>query len=285
MLPITFKDWQRHIATLLANTGITQEIFEARALITTVLGVSTDHLLLSGDMPVTPVQAATLREALERRCRHEPLSRILGRREFWGLDFQISSDTLDPRPDSETVITALCRHYPDRQQALTILDMGTGSGCLLLAALTECPNATGVGVDISVGALTVAKKNAATFGLHQRAQFLKANWGQGISGQFDVILSNPPYIEQNAIPTLAPDVRNFDPITALDGGLDGLDAYRSLMPDIQRLLSAQGIALLEVGMGQAEAVTAIASANGLQRIRTYQDLGDIPRCLVLGHEL
>ena len=166
----------------------------------------------------------------------EPLSRIIGRREFWGLEFLLSADTLDPRPESETVIEAILARLPDRDRAYRFLDLGTGTGCLLLALLSEYPAASGIGIDIAPGAARTARDNAERLGIGGRAQFAVGSWAAALTGRFDAVVANPPYIEHAAIADLPREVRQYDPIRALDGGADGLAAYRAIAADLQRLL-------------------------------------------------
>jgi release factor glutamine methyltransferase len=218
--------------------------------------------------------------AVDRRVGREPVSRILGAREFWSLSFAISADTLDPRPDSETLVTAVLSHIGDRTAPLTILDLGTGSGCLLLALLSELPAARGLGIDISEAAVRVARQNAVAQGLAGRSAFLCAPWGAALGGAWQVIVSNPPYIVSGEIPNLAPEVRNFDPPMALAGGADGLDAYRDLAPEIARLVAPGGLAALEIDPVQIENVEGVLQAAGLRGLGRVRDLAGKWRCVL-----
>ena len=208
------------------------------------------------------------------------MAHILGRREFWSLAFKVTADTLDPRPDSETLVQAVLDQVPDRSAALRLADFGTGTGCLLLALLHELPNATGVGVDVSAAALAVAAENADALGLAQRASFHRGNWDDGIDPGFDIVLSNPPYIPSGDIAGLQPEVASFEPRLALDGGSDGLDAYRRLGPAAMRLLVPGGLAAFEIGLGQGDSVRRIMAAAGLRHIATARDLGAVERCVL-----
>jgi release factor glutamine methyltransferase len=216
---------------------------------------------------------------LARRAAHEPVSRIVGHRHFWTLNLSVTPDTLDPRPDTETLIEAAVAAIPDRKTPLTVLDLGTGTGALLIALLSEYPEATGVGVDLSPGALAVAKANAEAHGVGDRAAFRQGSWADGVQGPFDLIMSNPPYIEQGDLAGLPPEVREHDPMLALDGGTDGLDAYRAIVPELSRLMTGGGLAILEIGAGQGDDVVAIADANGLKSTERRRDLGGIERAL------
>ncbi|HXP77293.1 MAG TPA: peptide chain release factor N(5)-glutamine methyltransferase, partial [Stellaceae bacterium] len=221
---------------------------------------------------------------LARRSAREPVSRILGYREFWSLRFELSAAALDPRPDSETLVESVLAALGARGRAFRILDFGTGSGCLLLALLSELPNAIGTGIDCSEGALETARRNAAALGLAGRARFVRGNWGDGLTGKWDVILANPPYIPSHELPGLMPEVALYEPRPALDGGADGLEAYRALAPAIARLLAPTGIAALEVGAGQATAAAGIMAKAGLALRTIRHDLSGVDRCLVLGRD-
>jgi len=215
-------------------------------------------------------------------AEHEPLSRIVGRREFWGLEFTLCGDTLDPRPETETVVEAVLRRVLDRDAPLRFLDLGTGTGCILLALLSEFPAATGFGVDLALGAVMTARRNAAALGLAERAHFLVGDWGTAMSGKFDVIASNPPYIASAALADLPPEVALYDPCLALDGGADGLGAYRALVVDLARLLQPGAVLVIEVGFSQAPAVAAMLRASGMAIEGCERDLAGIARCVVAG---
>jgi release factor glutamine methyltransferase len=215
---------------------------------------------------------------VHRRLAREPVSRIVGARAFWGRMFRVSPATLDPRPDSETLVAAALEVVAGR--AVRILDLGTGTGCLLLSLLAELPGASGVGVDISAEALLVARENARDHGLSERSEFLEGDWGRGLLEPFDLIVCNPPYIRQEDLVRLQPEVTNFDPALALDGGPDGLAAYRSLLRHLPPLAPAASI-LFEVGAGQSAAVAGMLQAlfNGSPeaQIRSWPDLSGIQR--------
>lgn len=228
-------------------------------------------------------QAATLERLVGRRLRREPLAYILGEKEFWSLRFEVGPGVLIPRPDTETVVEAALDQVADPTAPLRVLDLGTGSGCLLLALLSELPNATGLGVDASPDAVAVAGRNAARLGFAARAAFRLGTWGQGLDGPFDLIVGNPPYITEDEWPSLEPEIRAFEPEAALLAGPDGLDAYRALAPDGARLLAPGGILALEIGLGQGDAVREILGRHGLVVIDRYQDLAGIERCLIARH--
>jgi release factor glutamine methyltransferase len=219
-----------------------------------------------------------------RRLAHEPVAHLLGRKEFWGLELQVNADVLVPRPETETLIEAALDILKERRmQPLRIADLGTGSGALLLALLREFPNATGFATDRSAPALEVARANARHHGLTPRAAFILGDYGLALSGGFDLVVSNPPYISTADIAGLAPDVRDYDPLLALDGGTDGLQAYRAIAADARRLAAPGGVLILEIGAGQAEGVTALLAQAGMAAIGPPRaDLAGIPRAIIAG---
>jgi release factor glutamine methyltransferase len=269
------------VARRLAAAAITESRREARLLVALALGVEPGVVLGYPERPLEAAAQARLATLTARRAAREPYSRLAGRRQFWSLDLAISPDTLDPRPDSETLVeAALALLRGDRAAPLRILDLGTGSGCLLLALLSELPNAVGVGIDILPGAAITARRNAAALGLADRALFVAGDWGETISGRADVIVANPPYIPTVEIEALAPEVARYEPRRALDGGMDGLAAYRELAPVTRRLLAGDGIALFEVGAGQHEAVVRLLGDGGLALQSVKCDLSGVARCVV-----
>jgi release factor glutamine methyltransferase len=249
---------------------------DAELLLAEALGEERLAMLI-GRQPV-PADALARFEALcERRQRHEPVAHILGEREFWSLPLCVTRDVLVPRPDSETLIAEALRQFAGRPPA-TVLDLGTGSGALLLAALSEWPRARGLGIDRSEAALAVARENAARLGLAGRAEFRSGNWAEAVEGPFDLLLCNPPYVPDGT--PLMPDVAGYDPPGALFGGADGLDPYRLLLPQVPRLVAPGGCALFEFGQGQPDALLAMAAAQGLAA-RIVPDLAGRPRVLAL----
>ena len=265
-------------ARRLAAAGIENPRLEARLLLAHALGITQERLLRDRDAPVDPAALAPL---LARRIAREPLALILGCREFWGLPFAVSPATLVPRPESETLIEAAIAALPARRDVRAVLDLGTGTGCLLLAALGEFSAACGIGVDIVPAAAALAGANAAMLGLGGRADFVVADWGLALAGRFGLILANPPYIATGVIADLMPEVARHEPATALDGGVDGLSAYRRIVPDLPRLLRPAGVAVVEVGEGQAAPVAALARAGGLDVLAARPDLSGVARALVL----
>lgn len=264
-------------ASRLADVSDTPRL-DAELLAAHLFDIDRNTLLLSrldGDVP------AGFSALVERRMTHEPVAYILGHRDFWTLDLKVVPGVLIPRPDSETLIEAALTWFSPRTPA-TVLDLGTGSGALLLAALSEFPEANGTGVDQSPTALAVAAENAVRSGLHKRARFCAGNWGEGVDGQFDLILCNPPYISTQA--DLPETVAGFEPGEALFAGADGLDDYRILAPQIARLLSVTGCAAVEIGFDQAMSAGNLFRDAGLS-VEVRPDLGGRDRCLVLTKSL
>lgn len=263
----------------LFQAGIEEAASEARLLLCWASNCTRIELMQRDEIPDDVVEK--FQQAIQRRSAREPVAFITGEQGFWTLDLHVSPETLIPRSDSETLLEALLHHRPDRQQVKSMLDLGTGTGCLLLAALTEYPEAWGLGVDVAPGAAALARRNARRNGLSERAAFIAGDWAAAVKGRFDVVLSNPPYIEHAEMASLMPDVVKYEPHRALDGGDDGLMAYRILCRSLPHLLSEQGCAVLELGMGQAQAVMALAEAEGLKVLECRKDLGGVERALVL----
>jgi release factor glutamine methyltransferase len=257
---------------------------EARLLLAHSLACREEDLLREPRAPVPPEAAARFATLLRRRLGHAPIAHLLGEAEFWSLPFRVSPATLIPRPDSESLVEAALEACPDRAAPLRLLDLGTGTGCLLLATLSEYPAASGLGTDRVPEAAALAAGNARRLGLAARARFLAADWAAPLAARFDLILSNPPYIETAAIPGLMPDVARHEPASALDGGADGLAAYRRLAAILPGLLAPGGRAVLELGQGQRAAVESLARGAGLAPIACRADLGGIDRALVLARE-
>jgi release factor glutamine methyltransferase len=257
--------------------GIDDPRREARIGLCAALGVSQVALIVAPHEPLGSA-ACRVREFAKRREAGEPLSRILGKREFWGLSLLISPQVLDPRPETETIVDAASGLLRDRRdEPMRILDLGVGSGALLCALLTEFPNARGIGVDISTDAANVGLDNLRACGLSERAEIRVGDWTNGVEGRFDLIVSNPPYIPTSELPQLAPEVRDFDPWLALDGGIDGLAAFRRIMPETRSLLTPAGCLLAEFGAGQATKVLAIAEGSGFTDATIYKDLAGLDR--------
>jgi release factor glutamine methyltransferase len=242
-----------------------------------------------GTDPAPAAVAAAARSLTARRVRREPMAYILGEREFWGLPFKVTPAVLVPRPDSETVIEAVLSLLPDRDRAWRILDLGVGSGCLLLTLLRQYPKALGVGLDASPEALAVATENAAALGVGDRTTLVQGDWRRPewtdrLGGPFDLVVSNPPYIETTALDGLMPEVASFEPRLALDGGRDGLDAYRAIAAAGRELVAPDGHLAVEAGQGQALEISSIFSAAGLTPLSPWKDLGGIERVVAAHYQ-
>jgi release factor glutamine methyltransferase len=267
-------------AARLAEAGIERPQAEARLLLEATTGLSRAAVIGFPERTLGAVERDAFDAMVVRRCHHEPASRILGRREFWSLPFEVTPATLDPRPDSETLVSTVLGQLGDRAARRSIVDLGTGTGCLMLALLSELPHATGTGVDLSAEAIEVAQRNAAAHGLSERTRFVVDDWARRVSDRFDIVISNPPYIRSAEIGQLAPEVADHDPRAALDGGTDGLDAYRALLPQAKRLLAPDGLIALEIGRGQGPAIRDLARGVGLHESGSASDLAGIERCLM-----
>jgi release factor glutamine methyltransferase len=264
----------------LREAGIESPRLEARLLLAHTLGVGQAALLGDQQAVIPGAAAAAFAAVIERRTAREPLALITGRREFWSLDFLVSPATLIPRPDSETLIQAAAAAFSGRPPPRRILDLGTGTGCLLLAALQEFPDAFGIGIDIVPAAAALAARNAEKLGLDHRASFICSDWAEALLGRFELVLSNPPYIPTCDLVRLMPDVGRYEPRLALDGGNDGLTAHRRIVAGLPGLLARGGIAVLEAGIDQAARIIALAEDTGF-RSQAVSDLGGIPRAIVL----
>lgn len=270
------KAWAQAKARLQA-AGVDGPVIDARLLVEAAADGTRSDIVLDPYRTLTPAQAATLEDYLSRRERREPVSHILGRKGFWKIMLRVTPDVLTPRPDTETVVEFVLRDFPE-QAAWSVLDLGVGSGAILLALLAERPAAKGLGVDVSDEALAVARDNAATLGLETRVALLRSDWTTGLGGEaFDLVVSNPPYIASHVIETLEPEVRDHEPRLALEGGTDGLDHYRTLAPEILRVLKPGGRFAVEIGYDQKDAVEALFQTAGAVDVRTIRDLGDRDR--------
>ena len=270
-----------HAKTALIKADVTTPSLDARLLMQHILQVEHADLIANENRQLTDDQANTFQTYLTRRLAGEPVSRILGIREFYGRDFKTSPAVLDPRPDTETLIT-LCLEYlpPDLEQ--TILDLGTGSGILAITLLAERPHKRAVAADLSPAALAIASDNAKRWGVSRRISFTQSNWFENIEGTYDLIVSNPPYIPARDIPNLEIEVRNHDPHLALDGGKDGLDPYRAIAAQAAQFLVPNGIVAVEIGAGQAEDIISIFKTQNFKCLASHRDLGNHIRALAFG---
>ncbi|ASL40056.1 MULTISPECIES: peptide chain release factor N(5)-glutamine methyltransferase [Acetobacter] len=266
---------------LLAQAGIEGPRREARLLLIHALSLTPEQLLARS--PTENVPSEPFFSYVKRRAAHEPFAYITGSKGFWSLDLAVSPASLVPRGDTETLITSLLEYRPDQASVQNILDLGTGTGCLLLAALAEYPKARGVGVDINPQAAMLAHANAQRCGMQDHALFIAAEWDAALApnARFDVVLSNPPYIPTSDLADLMREVREHEPVRALDGGSDGLNAYRYLCGRLPFLLADGGLAVLEIGIGQEEALRALAATNALRVVDVKADLAGIARAVVL----
>jgi release factor glutamine methyltransferase len=267
----------------LTAAQVDSPVIDARLLVEAACGVTRLDIVTDPHRVVTAEQLAILDGYLERRARREPVSRILGRKGFWKIMVGVGPHVLSPRPESEVIVEQVLAAFPERM-AFNVLDLGVGSGAILLAILAERPAAKGLGVDISEEALANARENAANLDLGGRVALLRGDWTSGLAeGSFDVVVSNPPYIETAVIDTLDPEVREHDPRLALDGGPDGLDAYRALAPEILRVLKAGAPFFVEIGSTQKRAVEGLFSGAGAEGVVTIQDLAGHDR-VVTGYK-
>ncbi|MDD4615822.1 MAG: peptide chain release factor N(5)-glutamine methyltransferase [Alphaproteobacteria bacterium] len=277
-----------HSASLqLACAGVEEPLLNVRVLLGHALGIKPDSLRNHMDRALTEAEATLIASLVERRSKRETLNRIIGRGEFCGLWFELNEATLEPRPESEIIVRAILEKlgkpvWKSRiKKPLRILDLGTGSGCIMLSLLHNLPNATGLAIDIAPRAIKKAEENARRLGLNRRCAFRLNNWASGISEAFDILSFNPPYIPRSDIPKLQPAVRNYDPILALEGGEDGLDPYRTVIPSLPRLLKSGGFAGIELGDGQTNEVGRMLKQSGFTDISLYADFRGFERVFVV----
>lgn len=278
------RDILKQLRVRFAAAGLDTPDLDARILVRHFLSL-TDADLITGQGAATPEQLAGLDSAIERRLMGEPVSRILGFREFWGMNFKITPDTLDPRPDTERLVEMAVESLKGRPPR-KILDLGTGTGCILLSLLKEFPEAHGIGIDINQGAVDVSRENTETHGLSDRASFRQGNWTDSLTesdGLFDLIVSNPPYIPESDIESLSVEVRNHDPILALVGGEDGLDPYRAMITEMKKFLVPQGLCLFEIGQNQDADLVRLVEESGLVVRRLGADYAGILRVVEIAH--
>jgi len=261
----------------LDDAGVDGPVIDARLLVEAAAEASRADIIADPHRALSEAQEAVLEDYISRRERREPVSHILGRRGFWKIMLGVTPDVLTPRPDTETIVELALRELPEHQ-AFSMLDLGVGSGAIILAILAERPAGKGLGVDVSEEALAVARDNAANLGLASKVALLRGDWTAGLGeSSFDLVVSNPPYIRSGDIPTLQPEVRDHEPRLALDGGVDGLDAYRVLAPEILRVVKPGGRFLVEIGFDQSGDVEALFRAAGAVEVMTHKDLADRDR--------
>ncbi len=279
----TFGEVRRGAAGMLRQAKIENPEADARLLLLHAARFDAARLISSEDEKAGEELVAVYERLLMRRISGVPVARILGEKEFWSLRFSLGGETLVPRPETETIVEAALAEIGDKQRALSILDLGTGTGAILAALLSELPNATGVAIDRSEAALRVARENLRNLSLGARVSYLCGDWASAVLGTFNLIVSNPPYIASKDLALLSPEVRDHDPRLALEGGADGLDAYRTIINQLGDRLAAKGIAVLELGQGQEAAVSALVRATEKLEVagNARQDLAGIPRALVI----
>lgn len=273
----TIGDWLINATAKLQAAGVDTPRLDAQLLLCHYMDIDRAQIIGFPEREIS--DEITLNKLLQRRILREPLSHIIGKREFWSLDFIVNADVLDPRPDSETLVEVLLDRINDKNAALHIIDFGTGSGCLLLALLSELPNATGIGVDVSNKALDVAKLNAKNLNFINRCNFVQSSWGENLSQRADIIISNPPYIPAKDIEGLQREVKNYEPRLALDGGVDGLNPYPLIADFAYKHLNKKGLIGFEFGIGQEKDVAKILKDGGFIDLMYHKDLGLITRCL------
>lgn len=279
--PTLLTAWKAAQARL-KDGKIDSPSIDARLLLEAASGATRTDILTDPYRAVTAEQQTTLDGYVERRLRREPVSRILGKKGFWKIMLNVTPDVLSPRPDTEAVLDVVLLAFPPHK-AFTMIDLGVGSGAILLATLAERAGARGVGSDVSTEALAVARENAANLGLAGRCDFLRTEWATGIGDHsFDLVVSNPPYIPSGDIPGLDPEVRDHDPILALDGGPDGLQAYRELAPEIARILKPEGVFAVEIGWDQGPQVKALFEQAGFSDVKVVKDLSNRDRVVTNG---
>ncbi|MEE8334624.1 MAG: peptide chain release factor N(5)-glutamine methyltransferase [Alphaproteobacteria bacterium] len=279
--PVTLGHALDEATRTLKAVGIETARVDAGILLAHAAGVTRAALVTDPGRALAPDAASRFAALVRRRANREPVSHLLGKREFWSRDFSVGPAVLDPRPDSETLIEAALDLLP-AASAANVLDLGVGSGCLLLTLLAERPRARGLGVDLSPAAIEIARQNAVRLGIDDRVSFCVSDWGAALDGQFELILCNPPYIASGALGTLAAEITLHEPRLALDGGPDGYAAYRAIAGQIARLLAPDGIVLIEAGLGQFTGIIEIFSAEGCRLVGEKRDISGIARCAALG---
>jgi len=272
------------VASLLAEAikqlhGIEGARLDASVLLAEVMKIGREQLIMYPEQLVSPSQQDVFQEFIARRAKKEPVAYIIGKKEFWSLDFIVTSDTLIPRPDSETLVEAIVQTRQDSNN-LTIADMGTGTGCLLISLLKHLPMATGVGIDVSRAALMVARENAIRHEVNNRSIFIESDYWEAVTGSFDIIVSNPPYIPAGDLAGLMEEVKGYEPVGALVSGHDGMDAYRAILEKLPEKLNKKGMAVFEVGQGQAEPLSQMLIQCGLKEVEVRHDLAGIARCVM-----
>ena len=272
------SELQKKITKILAEGGIETNSLDARIILREIFNFDEKELILNSDLILSESKISKVQKIITRRLNFEPVSKIFGKRDFYNSTFSISDDVLDPRPETENIVE-IANNFILEKGYESFIDLGTGSGCIILSILKENKNLTAVGVDISLDAISIAKKNSKDMNLEKRSSFLVSNWLSSIYNSYDLIISNPPYIPSDEIITLSKTVKNFDPLISLDGGQDGLKCYKEIAQDINRVINKNGRVILEIGYNQAHDVIKIFESKEFKLLKIYNDINDLNRIL------
>ena len=272
------SELQKKITKILAEGGIETNSLDARIILREIFNFDEKELILNSDLILSESKISKVQKIITRRLNLEPVSKIFGKRDFYNSTFSISDDVLDPRPETENIVE-IANNFILEKGYESFIDLGTGSGCIILSILKENKNLTAVGVDISIDAINIAKKNSKDMNLEKRSSFLVSNWLSSIYNSYDLIISNPPYIPSDEIITLSKTVKNFDPLISLDGGQDGLKCYKEIAQDINRVINKNGRVILEIGYNQAHDVIKIFESKEFKLLKIYNDINGLNRIL------
>lgn len=272
------SELQKKITKILAEGGIETNSLDARIILREIFNFDEKELILNSDLILSESKISKVQKIITRRLNFEPVSKIFGKRDFYNSTFSISDDVLDPRPETENIVE-IANNFILEKGYESFIDLGTGSGCIILSILKENKNLTAVGVDISIDAINIAKKNSKDMNLEKRSSFLVSNWLSSIYSSYDLIISNPPYIPSDEIITLSKTVKNFDPLISLDGGQDGLKCYKEIAQDINRVINKNGRVILEIGYNQAHDVIKIFESKEFKLLKIYNDINGLNRIL------
>ena len=272
------SELQKKITKILAEGGIETNSLDARIILREIFNFDEKELILNSDLILSESKISKVQKIITRRLNFEPVSKIFGKRDFYNSTFSISNDVLDPRPETENIVE-IANNFILEKGYESFIDLGTGSGCIILSILKENKNLTAVGVDISIDAINIAKKNSKDMNLEKRSSFLVSNWLSSVYNSYDLIISNPPYIPSDEIITLSKTVNNFDPLISLDGGQDGLKCYKEIAQDINRVINKNGRVILEIGYNQAHDVIKIFESKEFKLLKIYNDINGLNRIL------
>ena len=272
------SELQKKITKILAEGGIETNSLDARIILKEIFNFDEKELILNSDLILSESKISKVQKIITRRLNFEPVSKIFGKRDFYNSTFSISDDVLDPRPETENIVE-IANNFILEKGYESFIDLGTGSGCIILSILKENKNLTAVGVDISIDAINIAKKNSKDMNLEKRSSFLVSNWLSSVYNSYDLIISNPPYIPSDEIITLSKTVKNFDPLISLDGGQDGLKCYKEIAQDINRVINKNGRVILEIGYNQAHDVIKIFESKEFKLLKIYNDINGLNRIL------